>query len=317
MKKERPIVNKIFERDIDLLLVEELRCDKEFLRIFLKKAHWPVNYIAVETYHSVYMANGEVDVEAVLTYRGGTKRVLLIEDKIDAVTQENQSGRYKENADEFLIDTNITQKALFLVAPEKYIQIHEKDKNIKDFKYRITYEELIAFFKKTPIDTRSQYKAELLEFAIGKQKRQNDKVEIPEITEFFKQLFEHTKKFPGLRLVGKIDKKSKNDEYWVSWYTKFKNVEIYWKADHGYIDIQVGKCPGREAEFQEKFGKKLFPNMEIKQASNSVVFRIQNDCWKMSFRESFEDNIQRVNHVLSYVCCIHDFVETLPKEVFQ
>ena len=317
MAERTPVINKIFERDIDLLLVEELRCNKDFLSIFLQKAGWTEEYLSVETFHSVYMDYGEADVEVILSYPDGTCRALLIEDKVDATTQKRQSQRYTENAEQLLKEKSFTALKTFLVAPQKYINDHKKDHNIADFKTQITYEELIEFFEKPLCDARALYKADLLRFAIGKQKRQNAKLVDPQITEFWRKLRERTRYYPKLEFINKTEEKTKNDEYWASWYSPIKGATIYWKANHGYIDVQVEKCADRETEFRRRFQKKLLPGMRIEKAGGSVVFRMENErCWKMSFSERFEDNVQRVDHVLSYVDCVYRFMESLPEDVF-
>ena len=314
------IVNKIFERDIDLLLVEELRCSRDFLELFLSKTDWPKNYKTIEMYHSKYMYHGEADVEVILTYPDGTHYALLIEDKIDAVTQKDQSQRYTENAELIIQKESYVDVKTFLVAPQKYIDNHMNDHNIADFNDRIiSYEELIAFFDKPHNDERFRYKADLLRAGIGKQQRQTVKVVDPKITEFWKELREYAKDYKDLRFVSKTDQKN-NRDLWVNWYApeKFKGVYIYWKADHGYIDVQLEKSASREEEFQQKFGGKLLPGMDIKKAGNSIVFRLENPrCWKMDFRHPFRKNRQNVDHVLSVASMIYQFMDTLDQDIFK
>ena len=320
MEEKSKIVNKIFERDIDLLLVEELRCNREFLNIFLSRTGWPKNYNTIETYHSIYMYHGEVDVEAVLTYPNGTHYALLIENKINADTQQDQSQRYTENAELILKNESFADIKTFLVAPQKYIENHEKDPNIADFMDRtVSYEELIAFFDQPHNDERFCYKAELLRFALGKQQRKTVKVVDEKITAFWKEMRAHVKQYyPELVFVSKTDLKNSRD-HWVDWYApKIKGAYIYWKADHGYIDVQVEKCGGREKELQQRFQGKLLPGMELKKAGNSIVFRLKNErCWNLDFRKPFSENIQNVDHVLSVASMIYKFMDTLDADVFK
>ncbi len=321
MEEKRPIVNKIFERDIDLLLMEELRCDPDFLRLFLAKTDWPQWQFdpgRIETYQSEYMENGEADVVAVFTYPDGARRALLIEDKINAPTQKDQSQRYTKNAKQLLKRKGLKDVKTFLVAPEKYLLDHKDDANAADFEYRLTYEELISFFESRN-DPRFYNKAELLRFAVEKQKRGSDKIVDPKITEFWRRLSEHIESYyPELEFISKTVEKSKNDEFWVCWYTPIKGANLYWKADHGYIDLQVAKCGGRVREFYERFNNILLPGMRIEKAGGSLVFRLENArCWRMSFSENFDENIHRVDHALSYVYLIYNFVKTLDRGIFK
>ena len=58
--------------------------------------------------------------------------------------------------------------------------------------------------------------------------------------------------------------------------------------------------------------------MRIEKAGGSLVFRLENArCWRMSFNENFDENIHRVDHVLSYVYLIYNFVKTLDRDIFK
>ena len=319
MSENRKITNKILESDIDLILVEELKCDPDFLKLFLDQTDWPewrYDPQSVKTYRSVSTAFGETDVTAVLTYPDGSRRALLIEDKINAPTQKEQSQRYVINGENLIQEEGYTSVKTFLVAPAKYIRNHKTDDNITFFKERITYERLIAFFKERN-DVRSLLKAELLDVAVTKHSNGSDKIVNKDITRFWYYLRKYVKKrYPQLIFVSTVDEKSYNDQ-WVEWRSPIPRATVYWKADKGYIDLQVPACANRVDEFKASFGDKLLRGMEILPASKSAVFRMHNACWELDFRESFPDNIVLIDHALSYAALVYAFANTLDPDVFK
>ena len=88
---------RIYEHDMDLLIIEEFISDRNFARIFLDKLQLSNDYVVCKAIHSLADADGESDITLILQYPD--KKVgLLIEDKIDAQTMPEQSERYHKRA---------------------------------------------------------------------------------------------------------------------------------------------------------------------------------------------------------------------------
>lgn len=84
--------NDVYERDMDLLIAEEISCSKQFLHLFLDVLG--IQDASVDNVHlSKSDEDGETDITVVLDI-AGKKHGLLIEDKIDATAQPDQAGRY-------------------------------------------------------------------------------------------------------------------------------------------------------------------------------------------------------------------------------
>jgi len=79
------------ERDIDLMLLEEIHCEPTFLAWIAEQAGIS-NGSLVQARHSVYRGNGETDVLVFVdTPKGRT--ALMVEDKIGAEMQPRQAER--------------------------------------------------------------------------------------------------------------------------------------------------------------------------------------------------------------------------------
>ena len=134
---------KIYEQDVDLLIIEEFVSDREFARIFLDKLRLADDYTVQKVFHSLSDSDGASDITIILKYP--SKRIaLLIEDKIDAQTMPEQSGRYHKRAQKAVSRGEYDDYYVMLAAPVDYHREHEKDSNA-DYEYRVYYEEMQAY----------------------------------------------------------------------------------------------------------------------------------------------------------------------------
>ena len=133
----------IFERDIDLLLLEEIVATAGFREWFLAQlGYGPVNRL-VRAARSVNTSTGESDLELTLRDRGQVTRV-LIENKIDAPLQPHQAGRYKDRAASYVSSGDCDAAVTVLVAPACYVA------GVTGFDHILTYETIDAFLSTQP-----------------------------------------------------------------------------------------------------------------------------------------------------------------------
>jgi hypothetical protein len=85
----------VAERDVDMLLFEEISSSPTFLKWFLAqiKISGPARLISAAC--TVRTTNGESDLEVTVQYAERIYRI-LVEDKIGAAFQPRQSERYRE-----------------------------------------------------------------------------------------------------------------------------------------------------------------------------------------------------------------------------
>ena len=100
--KHIPTLSHATERDIDLLIIEELITSASFGAWFMQQmgndAH---NFGNATVFHSLRrMSNRrEIDITLEMT-TGGARHLYLIENKLDAQEQPDQAASYREEADE-------------------------------------------------------------------------------------------------------------------------------------------------------------------------------------------------------------------------
>ena len=89
----------ISERDMDMLIMEEFICNEAFRDLFYSQEGIKLdrNFAVCEAYKSLSDNDGESDITFIVS-DGKTRVAILIEDKIDAPTMEQQSARYEIRA---------------------------------------------------------------------------------------------------------------------------------------------------------------------------------------------------------------------------
>lgn len=97
---ESNIMEAVAERDIDLLILEELTVSREFAQWFYQENHLvPPTQGKAKAFHSVSDAElGESDI--VVLYDNG--HAILIENKIGAIAQKDQAKRYQQRGEKGL-----------------------------------------------------------------------------------------------------------------------------------------------------------------------------------------------------------------------
>ena len=127
----QPILRRAYERHLDLLLAEELECRPAFARWFIAKAI-PAEDLPMGTPELVQVtisryvsdlgaaAAGEDDLCVVADWADGSRIVLLVEDKLDAVLQRDQVERYRERV--ALLHSQGVAAAGVVVAPMSYLE---------------------------------------------------------------------------------------------------------------------------------------------------------------------------------------------------
>lgn len=170
----------IAERDVDLLLLEELLVSEPFANWFVSAAKGNhLNIKLIGAWHSVSDAQlGESDLIIKFTSQTGDTEAILIENKIDAIAQTEQGYRYKMRGEKGIRQAEWAKFITCLFAPQSYI-----DRNTEPYDVEVSYEQVITFFQ-TQADIRSQYRATFLKEAVEKNRRGYQSVVCPHMTAF-------------------------------------------------------------------------------------------------------------------------------------
>ncbi|WP_162631094.1 MULTISPECIES: PD-(D/E)XK nuclease family protein [Meridianimarinicoccus] len=170
-----PTLTHATERDIDLLLVEELHSSPDFLvwlsalcRLSGQLVSWDVKHSKRRT-----RSRREIDIFIEIQYSDGTRAALLIENKLDAAEQPDQAESYREEL--AILDDGFNHAAMAIVCPEAYGAEHPNFTG--KFDAIITYEMIAKWFRdqidEAGSDTvlRYDFRASILDQAIHKHRR--------------------------------------------------------------------------------------------------------------------------------------------------
>ena len=137
------------ERDMDMLIMEMFIYSESFRNVFIDATQEDSKlelirkkgYKVEKVYHSLSTHDGESDMVFVLN-SNGVRHAIFVEDKVNAVTMEEQSGRYEKRAKDKQMQDELgytdDNYSIFLAAPQKYKEAHAKDKNAQ-YKYFVTF----------------------------------------------------------------------------------------------------------------------------------------------------------------------------------
>lgn len=285
------IFSDVSERDMDLLFLEEFVSSEEFLHIFLSKISLENANICSVEQSKTDVQFGESDM-TVIVEKGGIKYGLLIEDKIDAIAMQNQSGRYMDRGELGKKNGDYEQFFVFIVAPESYLQQNDE---AKKYPYQVTYEECLRHFRSKE-DNRSNFKAQQIEQAIHKQKHGYQVVEHAAVTDFWNKYITYKEQhYPNLWLVSKRGPKGFNSR-WPHFNTVHKNIVIYHKSESGYVDMEIpgvaDKISNLEKKLTEQLGNLSARDLVLVKTGKSAALRMRVP--ELDFAQPFEiykDNI--------------------------
>lgn len=158
---DRTFVDQVYERDIDLLILEELHCDGEFQRLIASRLFGACDASFESAWNSVSdVSYGESDLIATFAIEDETTAVLL-ENKIKAPFQQDQALRYYKRGELGLSAGLWNRFITCLLAPSRYIEATDQSQ----FDHCITYESLTPHFRRNADDAHGQWRAALLEQA--------------------------------------------------------------------------------------------------------------------------------------------------------
>jgi len=118
----RHLVDRIEERDIDLMLLEEVSCETEFQQLI---AHIALDLSAtwkfIEAANSIStISHGESDLIAI--FQSDTRVVaVMVENKIAANFMPEQANRYRLRGERGVRDGHWTEFVTVLIAPRRYL----------------------------------------------------------------------------------------------------------------------------------------------------------------------------------------------------
>lgn len=257
----------VAERDIDLLLLEELNVNQDFAGWFFQRvfgdAALPPK--CVGAWHSVtHPQLGESDL--VVVYEDESS--ILAENKVDAPAQPEQAARYRMRGEEGCNDGLWQRFITCILAPERYLNGNAEARH---FCARLSYEEMRDWFRGQ--DTkRYKYRAHVLDEAIEQNRRGYSPVADDDVTAFWCGYWDlATNNFPSLEMPRPGIKPANSD--WPDFRPGIlgKELNIVHKMAQGYVDLQVRGASERLDEIRSYIDDSVF---EVVAAGKSAAIRL-------------------------------------------
>jgi hypothetical protein len=197
--KDMNFIASVNERDIDLLILEELTVSDEFCDWFSARVFGCTVYNAAGgAWHSVVAGdNRESDLLFIFLSQSGERIAILIENKIDAPPQPQQAQGYRNRGEQGEVDGFWDSFKTCLIAPERYLA---SSRQTELYDHEVSYEEILAYFSSRRFrDNRFGYKAKVIQEAIEQNRRGYQPVFSREMTAFVEKYVMYAQRhFPQL-----------------------------------------------------------------------------------------------------------------------
>lgn len=264
----------IQERDVDLLLLEELICNPDFQSWFISKTTNDSSWEKIQAWHSLSEPGmGETDILVKVT-KGDNQEIILIENKINAVFQPLQPERYKARGKYYLDSGACTKFCTVLIAPKFYL------KSLGAFDFYLYYEDILKWFSEAEmLGTRGMFKAQVIKTAIEKLRRGYYAIADQNATLFWSKYYQYANSnFPELNIQEpphRIPKLSSFIRFYPIRITEGKSINFIHKFAFGNVDLQLNRMGHQLLALEKEFGSILLPQMSIVKAGKSASFRIK------------------------------------------
>jgi hypothetical protein len=220
---------RLYERDIDVLLQEELLFSEAVCAVFscalgfrspLRVSQCSLSYVD-KTGETDLLAHYDVD---------DVSGILLIENKIDAAFQPKQAERYKARATAMAL-TKPTY--CVLIAPTKYALTKVDSLH---FDACVSYEDVARAICSEETE-RANHRASLIMQAVQQAKSPYFAIPEPEVTTMWERIYGIARtEFPLLRMKEPTSKGK--DSWWLCFKGNLPSlVTIDWKVKNGFVDL--------------------------------------------------------------------------------
>ena len=280
------IIEKVLERDIDLLMINKFIYDNSVLKYFLDKIN-KNGYAVSSIQHSLKdQEAGESDI-TVIVEKDSHKIGLLIEDKIDALAMPNQRKRYDIRGQKGINNNQYDEFYVFMIAPLDYLK---NNNEAKLYENQISYEELRNLM------SDDIYATTLIDKAIEEKKSGYVIIENPSVTLFWEQYYALIRQsYPGVK-INEVHGPRGNNACWPELTTYYSNVKIIQKSDRGNLDLTFSKMGNHPSVFHKYLDNIIEDDMKIEKTNKSMVVRIEIPI--IDFKSSFDNQIDKVKDSL-------------------
>lgn len=291
-------IEKVLERDIDLLIINKIIDNDKLLNLFLNKIN-KSEYKIVSIEHSqIDKELGETDISIILT-NNKSKIAILIENKIDAPFMNEQPIRYYKRGNKGISDGLYDEYYVFIIAPREYLNTHNE---VKEYDNQISYEEI-----REVLD--DLYSKTLIEKAIEEKKSGYIVIENERATKFWENYYKYIKdNYPTIKINEIYGPKSDINNY--SEFETFNpNVKIKYKFDKGYLELTFSKMGEYPNTFHKYVDNLLNKDMIIEKINKYMVIRLQVPI--ISFNTEFIDYEKEVKEALDKSLMLYNLLNKI------
>jgi hypothetical protein len=308
-------VDRKYERDIDLLLAEELIVAPTFATWLLNQTGFAGLVVdVVDVFVSRSDITGESDLVVVFEEADAARRfALLIEDKIDAPLQPDQESRYRLRAQREIDRGDYQAFEVLLCAPKAYAEAHPET---AAFDRIITYEAIATFLKETDPSPRGQYRANFIATSAMRNANTWTRVSDDATNAFWNAAYRiATSEFPILELKPLALTK---DSSWITVRPRDLPTKPMWtyvslKGDRGYVDLTF--TGSSAAPFAAAVASLLEPGMAIHQTGKSAAIRIEVEGFKP--REPIDVGLPKVRQAFAASAALVTFYRAHRQQLDQ
>lgn len=266
-------ISGLSERDIDLLLAEELFVSSALRAHLLTAASLPPEAPAsfVRVRRGVTHSSGESDLELDVTLQDGRRGRLLIENKVDAALQHRQPERYTERAAAYTGAHACDVARTLIVAPERYFGDGDSG-----FDAAVSYEELIVVLQEAGLEpSRLRYRVGILSSAIEKAQLGYQRQADSDMTSLWRQYGAIVAELaPELNMPQEEGRPTGSHFVYFRPDDFPRPLQLIHKFAYGHVDIQLPGWGASLGALRAHLGDILPPGAVIVRAEKSAAVRI-------------------------------------------
>lgn len=275
-------VERKYERDIDLLVAEELSVSQGFRSWFLQQTKFSAsdNCALVDVFVSWSDSSGESDLVAVFARSDGSPFAIHVENKIDAPFMPNQRERYDARAKAAVERGDYADYQVVLCAPQRYL---DTSKGAAAFQTAISYEDIADTLIELGRNDRANYRANFLVNAAIKSANNWERKDDPDTNAFWNAAYQlASKEFPILELKPLSLTAGSN---WINvrphdFPRQPKDTYLALKGGRGNIDLTFTRT---EAYLlSEMIGRILDTDMTVHQTGAAAAVRLTVEAFQIS-----------------------------------
>ncbi|HEX3036212.1 MAG TPA: hypothetical protein VHT73_14020 [Thermodesulfobacteriota bacterium] len=269
----RLFIERVTERDIDLLLLEEFECNMDFRNWFLKKVGLDeaVGADFAGVWHSVTEGElGESDLILYFDSKVSGKLAAMIENKIDAPMQPDQAERYDKRGNIGIEKGHWSKFVTCIVAPECYLAAIANH----SFGYQVSYEEIAEWFSSNSASScRMSFRSKIFKEAVEENRRSYQVIEDPIVAKFwqqYRQVAEQDFKYLGMKKRGKRGSQAIWPEFSPSYLPEGKGIRLIHKMQAGNVELMFSGRITDFEHFKNYVSELLEDGMSIEQRDQST-----------------------------------------------